>query len=73
MFIKLTLLGDKMRQKTNDLIKKTFKVLFGLVLVIVGIYGCIRWWPHLLTLIKGAIGPFVILIGLMFVIIGLSD
>ena len=62
-----------MKEKTRDSIKKCLKIILGLLLIIVGIFGCIRWWPHLLTLIKGAIGPFVILIGLMFVFIGLSD
>ena len=62
-----------MREKTKDSIKKCFKIILGLLLIIAGAYGCIRWWPQLLTLIMGAIGPIVILIGLMFVFIGFSD
>lgn len=62
-----------MKEKTRDSIKKCFKIILGLLLIIVGVFGCIRWWPQLLSLIMGAIGPIVIIIGLMFVFIGLSD
>jgi hypothetical protein len=65
-----------MKEKTKDLLKKYFKVLLGLVLIIAGvctyaIWG--KWWPDLLTLIKGVLGLIIILIGLMFVFIGFSD
>ena len=62
-----------MKEKTRDSIKKSFKIILGLLLIIAGICVCIRWWPHLLTLIKGAFGLIIILIGLMFVFIGFSD
>jgi len=62
-----------MKDKIKDLIKKFLKVVFGLLLIMVGVYGCIRWWPQLLSLILGAIGIIVIFIGLMFVFIGFSD
>lgn len=62
-----------MKEKTKDLIKKFLKVVFGLLLIMAGVYGCIRWWPQLLSLILGAIGIIVILVGLMFVFIGFSD
>ena len=62
-----------MKEKTRDLIKKFFKVVFGLLLITAGVFCCIRWLPQLLSLIMGAIGPIVILVGLMFVFIGFSD
>ena len=62
-----------MKEKTKDLLKKYFKVLLGLVLIIAGIYGCIYWWPELKDLIKGFVGPFIVLIGLLFVFMGFSD
>ena len=62
-----------MKEKTRDSLKKWFKIMLGLLLIIAGVYGCIRWWPQLLSLIMGAIGLIVILIGLMFVFIGFSD
>jgi len=62
-----------MKEKTKDLLKKYFKVLLGLVLIIAGVYGCIYWWAELKDLIKGFIGPFIALIGFLFVFIGFSD
>ena len=65
-----------MREKTRDSLKKWFKIILGLLLIIAGVctyatWG--KWWPDLLTLIKGALGLVIILIGLMFVFIGFSD
>ncbi len=62
-----------MKEKTRDSLKKCFKIILGLLLIMAGVYACIRWWPHLLSLIMGAIGPIVILVGLMFVFMGFSD
>jgi len=65
-----------MKEKTKDLVKKYFKVLLGLLLIIVGVctYATwYKWWPDLLTLIKGVLGLVIILIGLMFVFMGFSD
>jgi len=62
-----------MKEKTKDLIKKFLKVVFGLLLIMAGVYGCIKWWPQLLSLILGAIGIIVIFVGLIFVFIGFSD
>ncbi len=46
-----------MKEKTRDSLKKCFKIILGLLLIMAGVYACIRWWPHLLSLIMGAIGP----------------
>jgi len=65
-----------MKEKTRDLIKKFFKVVFGLLLITAGVCTYVTWYkwlPNLLTLIKGAFGLIIILIGLMFVFIGFSD
>ena len=65
-----------MNEKTKDMVGKYFKILFGLLLIIVGIstyatWG--KWWPELLDLIKGSLGIIIALIGLMFMFIGFSD
>jgi predicted RND superfamily exporter protein len=65
-----------MDEKTKNTVGKYFKILFGLLLIVVGVstyatWG--RWWPELLILIKGSIGAVVALIGLMFMFIGFSD
>lgn len=44
---------------------KLIKVLIGLVLVGLGVWTIMLWWPDLLTLIKGGIGLCLILAGLI--------
>ncbi|MDD5086289.1 MAG: hypothetical protein PHV16_00910 [Candidatus Nanoarchaeia archaeon] len=65
-----------MSEKTKETVGKYFKILFGLLLIIVGIstyatWG--KWWPELLILIKGSLGIFVAFVGLIFMFIGFSD
>ena len=45
--------------------KKTLKMLIGLALVILGVYLMILWQFFVWTLIKGGLGLFIILIGLI--------
>lgn len=44
---------------------KALKVLIGLVLVGLGAWTILLWWPDLLTLVKGGIGLVLILAGLI--------
>jgi hypothetical protein len=50
-------------------VKKTFwtifKVILGLAFLVLGVLAIIKWLPDLLTLIKGGIGLFLILAGLI--------
>jgi hypothetical protein len=46
-----------------------FKVILGLVLLILGIAAMIVWRNDLLALIRGGVGPFLILAGLVILII----
>lgn len=65
-----------MKEKTRNSLKKWFKIILGLLLIIAGICTYVtwgKWLPDLLALIKGAFGLIIILIGIMFVFIGLSD
>lgn len=58
----------KQEEKKCD-IKKTMgtvvKVILGLVFLVLGIVTIIRWWPDLLMVIKGCIGPFLLLAGVI--------
>ena len=49
--------------------KKVFgtmvKVLLGLVLLALGILAIVQWWQLLLDIVKGSIGPFLILAGII--------
>lgn len=42
-----------------------FKVILGLVLLALGAIALIKWWPDLLLVIKGCIGLFLILAGII--------
>jgi len=53
--------------------KEIFKIMLGLLVIIVGTYGIIYWKWHVWNLFKGALGPFIFLIGLLILIIGMSD
>ncbi len=57
----------------EEKISKALKVVVGLLLVIAGIYGIIRFWPHVWDLLKGGVGIVVLLIGLIVLAIGFLD
>jgi len=44
---------------------KVLKVLIGIVLIVLGAWTIYLWWADLLTLIRGGIGLFLILAGLI--------
>ncbi|MFC1704561.1 hypothetical protein ACFL1E_07280 [Candidatus Omnitrophota bacterium] len=41
------------------------KVILGLVLIVLGALAFINWWWHFLVVVKGCLGPFLILAGLV--------
>lgn len=47
------------------MVGKTLKVLIGIVLVALGAWTIYLWWGDLLTLVRGGIGLFLILCGLI--------
>jgi hypothetical protein len=58
----------KQEEKKTDvkhLLGTMVKVILGLVFLVLGILAIIRWWPHLFLVIKGCIGPFFILAGII--------
>ena len=50
-------------------LKTIGKILVGVILILLGILLCLRWRLALLMLIKGCLGPFLILVGLVFIAI----
>ena len=50
-------------------LKVIFKMLIGIVLIALGVFLCIRWLSPFVELIKGCLGPLVILVGLVFLAI----
>lgn len=55
--------------KYSESLKTVGKVLIGVILIIIGAYLCLRWWWPLRALIQGCLGPFLILVGLVFIAI----
>lgn len=56
---------EEQKCEGKNVLSMVFKVVLGLVFLVLGILALIRWWPALLILIKGCIGPFLILAGLI--------
>lgn len=50
-------------KKSSVFAKSSFKVIIGVVLVIIGLAAIISWWPNLLVLLKGCIGLLLIAAG----------
>ena len=55
---------------------KSIKIILGLLIMLAGVYTYIQWPSNLValwTIIRGAFGLFIIIIGLMFVLIGFTE
>jgi hypothetical protein len=62
-----------MKEKTNEAISKLWKILVGLILIVVGV-GTYWWfWPQLIILIKGGLGLVIAFVGLMFLLVGATE
>ena len=58
----------KQEEKKTDakkMISTVFKFLLGAAFVILGVLAVMRWWFQLLAVIKGCIGLFLILAGII--------
>lgn len=55
---------EEKKQGTGAL-KVIFKYLLGVLLCLVGVLLIIRWWAALLLVIRGCLGLFFILVGLI--------
>lgn len=62
-----------MGKEGSESAKKYIKIIFGLLLILVGLGSYLWWWQELWVLFKGSIGLFVAMIGLVFILIGASD
>lgn len=50
---------------TGKVFKTVLKVLLGVALIAVGGYLVFRWWWHLIHLVQGGLGLFLILAGVI--------
>lgn len=51
--------------EAKKIVSTIFKVILGLVFLILGVLAILRWLPQLLMLVKGCIGLFLILAGII--------
>ena len=52
---------------------KAMKIVGGLLLIVLGLYSYVFWFPHLIDIIKGGFGLVLIVIGLLAIAIGSVD
>jgi capsule polysaccharide export protein KpsE/RkpR len=58
----------KQEEKKTDIkkiISTLFKVVLGLVFLALGVLAIMRWWGDLLLVVRGCIGLFLILAGMI--------
>jgi hypothetical protein len=55
--------------KSSNALKTLAKIVVGVALIVAGLYLGWSWKGELIALIKGCLGPFLILVGLVFVAI----
>jgi hypothetical protein len=58
-------MADEVKQEGKKIISTIFKVILGLVFLLLGCLAVYRWWGALLLIVKGGIGPFLLLAGLI--------
>jgi hypothetical protein len=56
---------EEKKAEGKNILGTIFKVLLGLVFLALGVLAVIGWWMQLKDLIKGCIGPFLILAGII--------
>ena len=52
---------EEKKVEAKKIISTIFKVILGLVLLILGIWAIIGWWVYVLMVIRGCIGLFLVL------------
>ena len=57
------------KKSASELAKTVLKMILGVVLIALGVVAVVVWWQDLLNLIKGGIGLFLVLVGLITIAI----
>jgi hypothetical protein len=57
--------AEEKKGEGKKMLATIFKVILGLVFLALGVLAVIGWWPQLKDLIKGCIGLFLILAGVI--------
>lgn len=56
---------EEKKSDAKNMFSTIFKVILGLVFLVLGIAAVIKWLPDLLMLIRGCIGLFLVLAGII--------
>lgn len=52
---------------------KIMGVLGGLIAIVLGVGGLVKWWPNFVILLKGTLPVLLILCGVIALIFGISE
>jgi hypothetical protein len=56
---------EEKKVEIGRIISTILKVILGFVFVALGVWAIVVWWRDLILVIKGCIGPFLILAGII--------
>ena len=56
---------EEKKCEASKVMSTIFKVILGLVFLALGVLAILRWWTLLLMIVKGCIGLFLILAGII--------
>lgn len=62
-------MADEMKKESKNILRTMTKVIVGTALIILGVVAIIVWRWSILELIKGCVGPLLILVGIIFLAI----
>lgn len=61
------------KKSTKQTLMKWVKVVIGVLVIVLGLLSYYWWWGELWLVFKGVLGLFVALVGLVILLIGISD
>lgn len=56
---------EEKKVEAKKIASTIFKVILGLVFLVLGVWAIIGWWPQVWTMIRGCVGLFLILAGII--------
>lgn len=56
---------EEKKQEPGKAVSTISKVVLGIVFLTLGVLAILAWWPQLLMIVKGCIGLFLILAGVI--------
>ena len=56
---------EEKKEEAKKIMSTIFKVILGIAFLVLGALAILRWWVLLLNLVKGSIGLFLILAGII--------